>query len=230
VIPTEPDNSAHADRPFQFRVRTLLSFIAVVSVLLAILRWHPTFGAILTWTLLIVAAHVIATAWGTRHNRRYDAKTQANILKEDQLAAGGYEIRFAPTTRLHHRSRLGWLTIGCVVVGASLGGTLGSWTLMTVYEARLSWPAFALGAVSASILGGLLGFLLSTFLNISLRAWREAIAAPMSKTPISKAKSGEATTSNAPTVKVSTGKPTSEHVPTTSGEPTSVSFPDERQD
>ena len=174
-VPASATSVEH-ERPFQFSVRTLLIAVTVLSFLLAIMRWHPTFGTILAWTVLLVAAHMMATAWGTRHRRLHpDAQPGANDDSRP-VSASSESIAFAPPTPLHWRTRLGWLTGGCVIVGAITGGVLGTAVLVYAYWPMLSWPALGLGVCSACILGGFLGFIASTFLGISLRAWRAAIA------------------------------------------------------
>jgi hypothetical protein len=61
-------------------------------------------------------------------------------------------------------------------IGAILGGTLGSVALVLLSLDQAGYTGVIVGTISAAAVGGFLGFLTSSFAEIALRAWREAIS------------------------------------------------------
>jgi hypothetical protein len=59
--------------------------------------------------------------------------------------------------------------------GAAAGAFLGGPGLAAVYP-DAGAAAVALGVASSAVLGGFAGFLASSFLSVTLKAWREALA------------------------------------------------------
>jgi hypothetical protein len=58
---------------------------------------------------------------------------------------------------------------------ALVGGALGSGLLWIVGWGRMDYGSLLIAGISASVIGGFLGFLASSFLEVSLRAWSDAL-------------------------------------------------------
>lgn len=135
----------------------------------------PVGGFALLLLVLAVVAHVAGNAIGCRlrtigttrdaHAPRPSAERRAEPLREHQ---------FAPASRLHSRTTISRTMIVFTVTGAVLLGIAGSGTLMwlTWGDVNLATVIVALG--SSSILGGLLGFICSSFIQVAGGAWWQA--------------------------------------------------------
>ncbi len=168
--PSAPATDTTARRPWQFRLRTLLFAVALVSIVLAVLtRLTAAWG----WGLLLgaslVAAHVFANAWGTRQRQAPSASDP-----ERPASLADRPLAFAPNSHLIDSTRVGWLSIVVTVAGAIICGSLGSWALARAYAATDGYAGVVVGGISAGVLGGFVGFLCSTFYDHSRRALRDA--------------------------------------------------------
>lgn len=167
------------DRPFQFRLRTLLLFIAAIAVLTAVLtRVGPAWSIAVVLGTLLISVHVMANAWGTRaSNRASQRRGDESTASDGQESLETLPLQFAPHTRLRDRRRQGWLTPLCTVCGAAIGGTLGTALFYTLYFGVGGYAAVVTGGFSAAVVGGFLGYLASTFLGVASRALSEASGA-----------------------------------------------------
>ncbi len=158
----------------QFRLRTLLIAVAVLSALMAIaVRIGPVWSLAIFWTALLIAAHVLGNAWGSRGTAHTSARLRAGTHDDEPPETG--PIEYAPTTRLHRSGGIGWSTILLTALGALAGGGAGGSLLIATYAEQGVYIGIALGTLCAAILGGFLGFLTATSLGMTLRAWREAV-------------------------------------------------------
>jgi hypothetical protein len=161
-------------RPLQFRIRSALAAIVALSVLFAVMHHvGPMWSVVIAWSLLLIAAHVVGNAWGKHskdaHRRApqpFDQLQSANRLREVMLAE--------QPERLLKNTRPSWLVMALTLVGAVVGGTLGTTTLVAMYFGTVGNEAIALGGTSAAIIGGFVGFLIATFATIMSRAMLEA--------------------------------------------------------
>jgi hypothetical protein len=155
----------------QFNLRTLLLVVALLAIVFAIARlggWGAvaaagTFGA-------LVLAHVIGNALGTR--LRDEISPQLNP-KPAPPEPAVIVRRWEGKRRLHERTPLSRLISitsgGAAVVGAVLGGSaLAAWTSAGV-------SGWLVGTVSSAVVGGFVGFLLSSFLDMTFRALSQAM-------------------------------------------------------
>ena len=166
----ESSQRALRQGPWQFRLGALLTIVALVGVTCAILvRVGGTIGVGLIWGALLVAAHVVANVQGSRRTQR--RATIATPATGDDPPA---EVPQTPPTLLHRRTRVGRITLALTSTGATLGGSAGWWTLASLYPAAEQRTAVLVGAGSAALLGGLLGFLLCTCCGATIQAWHEA--------------------------------------------------------
>lgn len=167
------DASGFAERRWQFSLRTLMLWMALACGLFAILsRVGPLWSAAIIWFLILVAGHVLGAVWGSHAKRM---KTSPEICENDSLALPSVlPVRFARATRLREKSPLGWIMPTVTGVAALLGATAGGFVLIALHVGKINFAGLAMGIVSAAILGGFFGFLTSSFVEVSARAFREA--------------------------------------------------------
>jgi hypothetical protein len=160
-------------RPPQFGMRTLLAFVTLCCVLLGLAGLLGHLWALaISWLVLMTAAHVAGNVWGTRLNRR----PRQSPEEGDWPQPGDTPIVVCPAaTRLQERAALGWTMVGVSIVCAVAGGALGTAALWFVGWGRIGYPSLIVGGVSAAVIGGFVGFLASSFLEVLLRAWSEAL-------------------------------------------------------
>jgi hypothetical protein len=125
--------------------------------------------------LLLVAAHVIANAWGTRQrSRRTSQRAVTDAFASSQSIDAVFKEQLAPATRLRRNTNSGWLTLACTAVGVAIGGISGTLALASLYYDRIDNQAIALGGASAAVIGGFAGFLAAIFTRTAAHAWHEA--------------------------------------------------------
>jgi hypothetical protein len=182
TMSTSLDSRPHGTwqpRPFQFHLRTLLAMVAMLGVLLAIMgQIGVVWSVVLVWLVLLIAAHVIGNAFGTRLKM-----LEHQPLREAATASLAHELSgrppaFAPSTLLRRHTRHGLTMFLATAAGAVLGGSLGCLVLALVYVGDIGSLGLGLGTGSGAVLGGLAGFLASTFLGVFSRAFREATREP----------------------------------------------------
>jgi hypothetical protein len=157
----------------QYNLRTLLAAVALLAGVCAAARYGGGAGFMVAATVAaLVAAHVIGNALGTR--LRDEVSPQFNPKPPNASPYDG--TRSVPTTmgelRLHQRTPLGRIihitSGGAALVGAVLGGlALAVWT-------DASPTGWLVGTISSALLGGFFGFLLASFLEMTIRALRQA--------------------------------------------------------
>ena len=162
---------------FQFRLRTMLGLVAALCGLFAIMQFiGAVWSAILVWFLLLVIAHVTANFWGTRVAPRVGHQHLDESEPEARVALPARPTGAPAAVRLSESLRPGWPMLVATTVGAVVGGTLGSVALVLLSLDRAGYAGVVVGSVSAAAVGGFLGFLTSSFAEIALRAWKEAVS------------------------------------------------------
>lgn len=162
--------------PWQFRLRTMLAVVAALSGLFALMQLiGAVWSAILVWFLVLVIAHVTANFWGTRvapGAGEHHADEPSFVPPLD----GPGTTSSSGAVRLRECLRPGWPMLAATALGAVIGGTLGSVALVLLSLDRAGYAGVIVGSVSAAAVGGFLGFLTSSFAEIALRAWKEAVS------------------------------------------------------
>jgi len=162
------------------RLATYSWFAVVLALACAAIGWLGLAG----WMAVAVVAasvamHVAGNAIGTRLRDATD----------DDLARwrrpGGREppadLPPARPSHLERRSCLGRLVPVSAAIGGASGGVAGVACLLTM---TASSPAgAALGGLSSAVIGGLLGFLGASFVEIVRTSLREALAAERAAVP-----------------------------------------------
>jgi hypothetical protein len=155
--------------------------VTACAVIFAAGQWlPPIWVAALVLLALSIFAHVAGNAIGTRlreigsrkDNRAYELMPSARA-----------EPRFAPTTRLGQRQRLGWPIVIATFRGISLGGIGGGlWTILTASR-EMPIAAIGLGVVAFAALGGILAFATVGFTQVLLGAIWQAMRQPGNESP-----------------------------------------------
>lgn len=168
VSETPPRRADPASLSFQFRLRTLLVLVAAAAVLSAVMAHvGPLWSTLLVFCGLLIVAHVAGNACGT-HNTESAPPRKSPLMTTARL---GLRLR---TTLLRERHGPGWLVGLGIAVGALVGGLVGTTVLWFVYWGPFGAGPVGVGGVSSAVVGGFLGFLVASFVEIGGRAWRQA--------------------------------------------------------
>jgi hypothetical protein len=157
----------------QFGLGRLFVATAVCGVLFAfVLRLGMVAAALAFWWAVLIAAHVSANAWGARRRRAAPPPEGRPIaappLAMLQAQGAGDQLR---TRRSLGRAFLG----AAGASGLLLGGLGGAWGLTAIGVAQRTWPGFALGVVSAGVLGALAALLFASLARVAARALAEGL-------------------------------------------------------
>lgn len=168
-------------RPIQFSLRTgLLSVAGMCAVLALIAQTQPGVAMSVLWLAALVAAHIAGNVWGHRETlaRRIHRESDDPPVPARRDVAWD---QLPPATRLRRQAPLGksmsLVTFAC----AAIGGVVGTALLTLGKLGKTGWEGVALGGASATILGGFVGFLASSFLQIAGAAFKEAETATRSR-------------------------------------------------
>lgn len=149
------------------------SWLAVVlGVAGAAIGWLGLAGWIAAAVLIAsVAMHVAGNAIGTRLRETADR----DLSRVRRLGESPPLIPPLRPGRLEQRESLGRLVPVSAGIGAACGGITGATALASLTSSSLAGAA--LGGVSSAVIGGLLGFLGASFVEIVRTSLRDAIAA-----------------------------------------------------
>ena len=149
------------------------SWLAVVlGVACAAIGWLGIAGWMAVAVLAAsVAVHVAGNARGTKLR---DA-TDRDLARTSPRHSPGPLPQPAPPTRLQRRSSLGSLVPVSATIGGACGGIAGGTALLWLTSSSVAGAV--LGGVSSAVIGGLIGFLGASFVEIVRTSLREAIAA-----------------------------------------------------
>ncbi len=142
-------------------------------VLFALMREVGPLASVgLCFFILLVVLHVAGNALGTSlrdesSGERIDAKPALPAERPIAPRSAG-----APS-RLREHTSLGRTVVVLTACGATLGGSLSS--LAYAYWTDIQAAGIIVGSISAAIVGGFLGFVASSFLQMIFRAWRQAL-------------------------------------------------------
>jgi hypothetical protein len=155
------------------------SWLAVVlAIACAAIGWLGLAGWMAAAVLLAsVAMHVAGNAIGTRLREATDHDL---ALRRNTALPASAPLPASGPTHLERRSSLGRLVPISAGIGAACGGTAGTLSLLWL---TASSPAGAvLGGGSSAVVGGLLGFLGASFVEIVRASLRESLAAERAST------------------------------------------------
>jgi len=156
------------------------SWLAVVLALAcAAIGWLGLAGWMAAAVLVAsVAMHVAGNAIGTRLREATDQDLSSRRRAARETSTESLPV--AAPTHLERRSSLGRLVPVSAGIGAVCGGTAGT---LALWWLTASSPAGAvLGGGSSAVVGGLLGFLGASFVEIVRASLRESLAAERAST------------------------------------------------
>lgn len=161
--------------------------MACLSVLFTIMSLvGPMWSTILVWFLVLATAHVVGNCWGSRGWTADERPTRegAELADAPHMAGAAAPPPQAPANRLREAAKLGWLMPLAAASGALLAGAIGVAFLLWLGFEQVGYAGLAVGGVSAAVVGGLAGFLASSFVAVARGAWQEAVeAAPAGASP-----------------------------------------------
>jgi hypothetical protein len=159
------------------------SWLAVVlAIACAAISWLGLAGWMAAAVLLAsVAMHVAGNAIGTRLREATDRDLARPRGLSADTAAGLPQLPVSSPSHLQRHSSLGRLMPVSAGIGAVCGGTAGAVALVWLTG---SSPAGALlGGGSSAVVGGLIGFLGASFVEIVRTSLRESLAAERASAP-----------------------------------------------
>ena len=152
------------------RLTTYAWLATVLALACAAIGWLGLAG----WLAVVVIAasiamHVAGNAIGTSLRAHTDSRL------ERVPRASTEPLPQRPPAHLERRTSLGRLIPVSAGIGGACGGLAGTVALLSLPS--VSAAGALLGGVSSAIIGGLVGFLLASFVEIVRTSVREAIAA-----------------------------------------------------
>ncbi|MFO0897458.1 MAG: hypothetical protein U0836_08550 [Pirellulales bacterium] len=154
----------------RFSLRSLLLWMTLLCGLLALLVSVSLGPAIVIASVaVLIGAHVVGNALGTRLRDQAPriTDTAAGRCLATPVAAD------LPVTSLRNKQRLSRTTpvVACVaaLLGALVGGVVLAW-----FNPQGTLAGLVVGGLSCGFLGGFVGFLAGSFLEIFGPAWTEA--------------------------------------------------------
>jgi hypothetical protein len=152
------------------RFRTYAGIAVALGLACAAIGWLGLAGWLAVVVVLAsIAMHVAGNAIGTSLRDTADRRLERVPGHPPPVVP-----RAAPSHLERHTS-LGRLVPVSAAIGAVCGGVAGSTTLVVLAAASL--PGAVLGGLSSAVIGGLLGFLAASFVEIIRTSLREALAA-----------------------------------------------------
>lgn len=161
-------------RPPRYSLRTLLLAVTALCCLFALMAAvGMLWSAVLLFFLALAAAHVMGNSLGTKLRDQATRQIAAELAIRPPPAAGPMRLDVLAPQQLTGRGRLNRITMLLSIGGALVGAELGGIGLAAIHP-QASAAAVALGVISLAVLGGLAGFLASSFLWVVRQALAEA--------------------------------------------------------
>jgi hypothetical protein len=159
----------------QFSLRTLLVAVAVCGVVVAVMgKLGPMWSVALGWFLFLGVVHVCGNFWGHRLRDHHQHLDPEDKPPDYATPRHGPQINAAPSTRLRSTAELGRTMIFASAAGALLAGAAVTLGLALLAGDGAGYTGVAVGGCSAAVIGGLVGYLASSFLAVFLAAWGQA--------------------------------------------------------
>jgi hypothetical protein len=170
MLPDSPRLESTALGPPRFTLRTLMLAMVGVSCLMAVGTAVGTASS-----LMLLFFNSVGTKLRDRASISIVSDGQLDEAERMQARALKLPRNLAPG-RLGQHKRLSRVAPAMACGGAVLGAFAGGTGSALIYPEAGAAPV-ALGVCSAAVLGGLGGFLVSSFVTVILSAWREALKA-----------------------------------------------------
>lgn len=172
---TQKPRQRGALEPPQFTLATLFMVMAALSVLFGLMTAAgPIGGFALLLLVLVIVAHVAGNSIGTRLRHLGSEPIAEDTSSEKRSRPGDARLASAPASNLSSSSNFTWTMLIFSAAGAVIVGSLGSALLIWLAWNELNLPTAIIATASPTVLGGLLGFAVSSFTQTAGGAWREA--------------------------------------------------------
>ncbi len=159
----------------RFSLRSLLLWMTLLCGLLALLVSVSLGPAIVIASVaLLIGAHVVGNALGTRLRDQAPRITDTAAGRGLAPAATQVSAAVLPVTSLRNKQRLSRTTPVVASVAALLGSLVGGVVLAWFNYPQGTLAGLVVGGLSCGFLGGFVGFLAGSFLEIFGPAWTEA--------------------------------------------------------
>ena len=161
--------------PPKFSLASLLWGVAVLAGLLGLMTAvGPLGGFALLLLALVIVAHVAGNSLGTRlrsfgSKKIKEAEAHRALADLDELRQAA-----APASNLSWHSRISRTMLVFTIAGAAILGSAGGTILIWLAWSQLNIATAIVAIVSPTVLGGWIGFALSSFTQTAGGAWREA--------------------------------------------------------
>ena len=173
--PASEAETRPALRPPQFKLATLFWVVTGCGLLFAAMAAAGPIGAFaLLLLVLAIIAHVAGGAIGTQLREIGSTKDPQESLTLRSPHQRVAQHEFAPETQLCRRTALSRTMIAFTIMGAVFVGILGSAALFWLTWGQVNLPTAIVAIGSSCVLGGLAGFMCSSFAQIAGGAWRQA--------------------------------------------------------
>lgn len=173
----------------RFRLRQLLVFIALLSLLLAgMVTWEGLPALAMLLATLVVGLHLLSTTIGSQlraHADRVQARDNPDRKPPNPNPAANAARHVAPQLpprspwHQHRSTPLPWL-IRLVVVAATCGGFIGAIVLHSTLGHRTSMGGIAVGSISLAVVAGWIAFVGYGFCGVFRHGIRDALASERS--------------------------------------------------
>lgn len=131
-------------------------------------------GLMLIVMVLLIAAHIVGNALGIylRDQSPLHRQQEPLPIHAQPLQRVPFRLPTEEPTHMQQRNYPGWWVVASLVIGVMGGGVGGARIFWSWYGQ--AWSSWLLGTFSAAVIGGIFSFILSSFLVMSYRAWKEA--------------------------------------------------------
>ena len=156
-------------RPPQFRLATLFTVTALFSALFAVMALvGATWAIAIAFFLTLVAGHVLGNSLGTRLSN--EAPGRADSPPAPLLAQPAPREHQLAANAAFQCGSLGLGTRLAAALAAVAGAAIGGSAFASAYWQHIDAAGVALVTCSFAVLGGLAGFMLSSFVTVLHRA------------------------------------------------------------
>ena len=161
--------------PPRFSLATMFWVIAALAVLLGLMTAAgPLGGFALLLLVLAVVAHIAGNSLGTRLRSFGSEPVEEDRPLRKSNRVTDLRRAAAPASNLSMRGRVSRTMLVFTIAGAAIAGSTGSAVLIWWSWSQLNVATAIVAIVSPTVLGGIIGFAVSSFTQTASGAWREA--------------------------------------------------------
>ena len=161
--------------PPRFSLATLFWIIAGLGVLFGLMTAAgPLGGFAMLLFVLVLIAHVAGNSIGTRLREFGNEKVEEDHPLRKSRGEEDARRAAAPASNLSLGGSVSLTMLVFTIAGAALVGSTGSALLIWLTWSKLNVATTIIAVVSPTVLGGIVGFAISSFTQTASGAWREA--------------------------------------------------------